>query len=186
MARDEKRLDATRALRASSPGSTVPGDIMRLLNRAAISSRAAKLSHAAFAVAFLLAAAGSASARPLLPAEDRSVPYDGNWIADCDNFFVLNEILWAFNSHEPYFNSTLAIEEFQHTAQTGFRTNGPDLVPRRYCAARAKFNDGRVREVKYNVIESGGFAGIGNGIEWCVVGLDRNHVYSPGCAAAQP
>ncbi len=164
---------------------------MRLSNcaakpsRAAEPSRAAKPSRAAFAAALLLALAGTASARPLLPAEDRSVPYSGS-MADCDDWWVKNEIIQAFNSHEPYFNSTLAIEDFQRIAQTGFRTNGPDLIPRRYCAARVKFNDGRVRDVKYNLIEGGGFIGWGTGIEWCVIGLDRNHVYSPACSAAGP
>jgi hypothetical protein len=160
---------------------------MRLSNRAALPGRAKKLCHTAFAAAFLLSLSGVASARPLLPAEDRSVPYGGeSWIADCDNWWVKNEIIQTFNSHEQYFNSTLAMEDYEQIGQTGVRTNGPDFIPRRYCAARVKFNDGRVRELKYNLIESGGFIGWGTGIEWCVVGLDRNHVYSPACSAVGP
>ena len=32
----------------------------------------------------------------------------------------------------------------------------------------------------------GGFAGFGQGVEWCVTGLDRNWAYNPGCKAARP
>ena len=45
-------------------------------------------------------------------------------------------------------------------------------------------SDGKMRTVHYSIIEDGGFAGFGQGVEWCVVGLDRNWAYSPGCRAA--
>ena len=35
-------------------------------------------------------------------------------------------------------------------------------------------SDGKMRTVHYSIIEDGGFAGFGQGVEWCVVGLDRN------------
>ncbi len=140
---------------------------------------------AALAASTLLACAGAASARPIWPAEDRTIPYTGVG-SQCDAGWALNEITWAFNSHEPWFNSNLAIVDFKRIGQVGYRTNGLDFIPRRYCAARALFNDGRMREVRYNLIERGGFVGIGSGVEWCVVGLDRFHVYSPACRAAGP
>ena len=40
--------------------------------------------------------------------------------------------------------------------------------------------------MKYNLIERGGFAGIGRGVEWCVVGLDHYHAYSPNCDGVGP
>ena len=40
--------------------------------------------------------------------------------------------------------------------------------------------------VHYSIIEDGGFAGFGQGVEWCVTGLDRNWAYGPGCRAARP
>ena len=70
-------------------------------------------------------------------------------------------------------------------AQVGFSTPGPDFIPRRYCTAQASFNDGRERTVKYNLI-NGGFIGYNTGLEFCVVGLDHNHAYSPACSAAGP
>ncbi len=47
-------------------------------------------------------------------------------------------------------------------------------------------NDGKPRTVEYSIIEDGGFAGFGPGVEWCVVGLDRNWAYNPACRAARP
>ncbi len=153
------------------------------------------LLRAAVAASTLLICAGAASADwfsreplsrdTLAHAEDRTIPYSGDLPA-CDDGWVLNEITWAFNSHEPNFDSTLELMDFKRIGQVGYRANGPQFIPRRYCAARALFNDGRVREVRYNLIEHGGFIGIGSGVEWCVVGLDRFHVYSPACRAAGP
>ena len=37
-----------------------------------------------------------------------------------------------------------------------------------------------------HAFHAGGFAGYGNGVEWCVVGLDRNWAYNPSCRAAKP
>jgi hypothetical protein len=169
-----------RALFAHRPADRQLGDSMLFSHRAA------------FAAKFLLICAGAASlsigaasARPLMPAEDRFIPYSGD-LPSCDDWWMLNQITWAFNSHEPEFNSSLELQGFQRIGEVGHRTNGPDLIPRRYCAARALFNDGRVREVKYNLIERGGFVGFGTGVEWCVVGLDRNHVYSPACSGVGP
>ena len=38
----------------------------------------------------------------------------------------------------------------------------------------------------YSIQEASGWLGIGWGIEWCVVGLDRNWAYNPACRMAQP
>ncbi len=45
--------------------------------------------------------------------------------------------------------------------------------------------DGKTRQVHYSIIEDGGFAGYGQGVEWCVVGLDRDWAYNPRCRAAK-
>lgn len=145
---------------------------------------------AVLAASVLLIGAGAASADSLshdslARAEGRTIPYSGD-ISACDAWWVLKEITLDFNWHEPNFDSTLELVDFQRVGQVGYRTNGPQFIPRRYCAARALFNDGRVREVRYNLIEGGGFVGIGSGVEWCVVGLDRYHAYSPACRAAGP
>jgi len=47
-------------------------------------------------------------------------------------------------------------------------------------------SDGKVRTVHYSIIEDGGIASMGQGVEWCVVGLDRNWSYNPACKMAQP
>ena len=47
-------------------------------------------------------------------------------------------------------------------------------------------SDGKVRTVNYSIIEDGGFAGYGDGVEFCVVGLDRNWAFNPACHAAKP
>ena len=62
----------------------------------------------------------------------------------------------------------------------------PTIFRDAYCSAEAMLSDGKMRTVHYSIIEDGGFAGFGQGVEWCVTGLDRNWAYNPGCKAAQP
>jgi hypothetical protein len=127
-----------------------------------------------------------AQARPQFPAEDRFWSYDGS-LPLCDNWRVLEDVSNRVSSREwRYTDSNLEITAFQTTGEVGYRTNGGDFIPRRYCAGRALFNDGKVREVKFNLIERGGFIGLGYGLEFCVVGLDREHAFSPECSAAGP
>jgi hypothetical protein len=38
----------------------------------------------------------------------------------------------------------------------------------------------------YNIGEDLGFIGASWGVEWCVVGLDRNYAYAPACTMALP
>ncbi|GAC1341424.1 MAG: hypothetical protein NVSMB26_29620 [Beijerinckiaceae bacterium] len=87
---------------------------------------------------------------------------------------------------DEYWNSGLKIVSYERIAETGYRSDGIDLIPRRYCQARGIFNDGRVRSVNYNIGEALGFASYGFGVELCVRGLDRENAYAPGCKMTQP
>ena len=49
-----------------------------------------------------------------------------------------------------------------------------------------QLNDDASTRCTYSIIEDGGFAGFGQGVEWCVTGLDRNWAYNPACKAAGP
>ncbi|QGM98910.1 hypothetical protein [Methylocystis parvus] len=120
------------------------------------------------------------------PAEYRYLPYSGA-IPSCADPGVLREITDTFAWREvQYWNSGLAIVNYESVAETGYRTNGATYIPRRFCQAEAMFDDGRRRRVVYNVGEALGFIGLGSGVTWCVVGLDRNHAFSPNCRAAGP
>lgn len=110
--------------------------------------------------------------------------YDGD-VPPCEA--MLGSISSQFADKEATFwNSGLAIAGFSHVRELAFRTRAENAMPRRYCAARALMNDGRVRSVNFAIIEDGGFAGFGPGVEWCVAGLDRNWAYNPRCRTAKP
>ncbi len=42
------------------------------------------------------------------------------------------------------------------------------------------------RTVRYSIVEDGGMIGASWGVQWCVVGVDRNWAYNPECQAAGP
>jgi hypothetical protein len=120
------------------------------------------------------------------PAEARMIPYSGI-IPPCEDPSTLERISDGFNTREASpLGSGLAIVGFGEVQETGYRTNGWSYVPRRYCKARALLTDGRSSGVGYEIAEQQGFIGLGYGVQWCVVGFDRYHVYSPACKMTQP
>jgi hypothetical protein len=142
-----------------------------------------------FACAMVLAADAAMAHEQLIfdpPAEGRFVPYSGS-LPPCNYWRVLSEITNRFAGREvTYWGSGLEIVNVDEIHEIGHRTNGPTYIPRRYCAARGDFNDGVSRGISYEIGESLGFAGVGWGVKWCVVGLDRDRAYAPRCKMVGP
>ena len=110
--------------------------------------------------------------------------YDGR-VAPCET--ALGSITSQFQEKESTFwNSALQITGYAQIHEIAFRPWQSDNIPRRYCAGDVMLSDGKMRTVSYSIIEDGGFAGYGQGVEWCVTGLDRNWAYNPACKAARP
>ena len=135
--------------------------------------------------AFASFAAPAQAANPLEKNFYLSGPrYDGNLPA-CEA--ALPHITGQFQDKESTFwNSSLQIVAYDHVRETAFRPWQSDNLPRRYCSARAMLNDGRPRTVHFSIIEDGGIASFTDGVEFCVVGLDRNWAFNPACKAARP
>ncbi len=141
---------------------------------------------AALAVLGMALATATAAARPLVPAEKRYFPFSGR-VPLCDDTSVLNQITSKFADREGQFwNSGLAIAQYDRVAEIGLRTTGLDIIPRRYCVARVTFNTGAVSTVSYHVAEDLGTIGFGFDVIWCVEGLDREMTFAPACKEARP
>ena len=138
------------------------------------------------AVALQLGIATNVSARPLTPAEQRYWGYY-DVLPKCDDQGPLQRISSRFHDRETQFwKSGLEITGYDRVGETGERSSGLDYIPRRYCEARARFNDGKVRDVTYWIGEGTGMVGFDWGLEWCVAGLDRHNALAPACKAARP
>jgi hypothetical protein len=110
--------------------------------------------------------------------------YEGR-LAPCES--ALGAITSQFQEKEStYWNSSLRITAYSRVHETAYRPWQSDNIPRRYCSGEALLSDGKPRTVYFSIIEDGGFASYHQGVEWCVVGLDRNWAYNPACRAAQP
>jgi hypothetical protein len=75
---------------------------------------------------------------------------------------------------------------FERVRQTAFRPWAAVTIPRRYCTATAMVSDGHKHRVDYSIIEDASEVGASWGVEWCIVGLDRNWAYNPACKMARP
>jgi hypothetical protein len=85
-----------------------------------------------------------------------------------------------------FWNSDLQILGFERVREIAYHPWAPGTIPRRYCHAVAEVSDGRKHVVNFWIGEDTGFAGFGDGVRWCVVGLDRNWAYNPACKMALP
>ena len=116
----------------------------------------------------------------------RGPRYDA-MVPPCDYPAALSKIQSRFASKEGRFwNSELTLVEFDNVRQIAWRPWAEGAIPRRFCSARVLVSDGRWRPVYYSIIEDGGIIGATWGVEWCVVGIDRNWAYNPRCKMARP
>jgi hypothetical protein len=112
--------------------------------------------------------------------------YDGVMPA-CEDPAALGKISSRFAEKESRFwNSALQIVAFENVRQIAYRPWAEQTIPRRFCTGRVLVSDGRKRTIHYWIGEDTGMIGITFGVEWCIVGLDRNWAYSPACKTALP
>jgi len=141
---------------------------------------------AACALSFGLGSPGAATAASLMEMNTylTGPRYDGA-LPPCEA--GLGEVSARFAEKESRFwNSNLQILGYERVRETAYRPWAADTIPRRYCSAEALVSDGRRHMVYYSIGEDTGFLGASWGVDFCVVGLDRNGAYSPRCKMARP
>jgi hypothetical protein len=112
--------------------------------------------------------------------------YSGK-LPPCDHPVALHKIKFLFGLKERRFwNSNLTIASFDQVREIAFRPWAPDTIPRRYCAGLVATSDGVERPLYYSISEDTGLIGATWGVEWCVVGVDRDWAYNPACKVAKP
>ena len=60
-----------------------------------------------------------------------------------------------------------------------------NTIPRRFCSGIVEISDGRKHAIHYSIAEDTGIIGATWGVEWCVVGLDRNWAVQSGLPDGQ-
>ena len=105
----------------------------------------------------------------------------------CEDPAALGKIQSRFADKEGRFwQSNLQLVDFERVHEIAFRPWADGTIPRRFCGAVALVSDGKKRAIYYSIIEDAGMIGMTWGVEWCVVGLDRNWAYNPACRMARP
>ena len=141
---------------------------------------------ALLAAVLVVASAPGVQARPLTPAEQRLHPYSGI-VPPCTEPGALEAIQSRFHDRETeYWHSGLEITAFNRVDEIGFRSNGLDYIPRRYCVAQAIMSDQKLRTVSFSIGEATGSIGFTDAVDFCVAGLDRFDAYAPSCKMARP
>ena len=120
------------------------------------------------------------------PAEKRFSPYVGN-VYKCDEPAILARMqgVWR-TTQNAYWKEDLQMLSLDRIRELSLRGNGTEYIPRRYCIARGHFSDDSVHTVIYDIEEGMGIIGVGDGVEYCVVGLDRQFAFAPACSTLRP
>jgi len=147
-----------------------------------------RLISVAFALALSVGSASpSLAANPLeknfwLPGPD----YDRQMPA-CDYPPALDRIIGNFRTKEiRFWNSELQIVGIENIRETAVMPWAAQSIPRRFCNGVALISDGLRHPIYYSIGEDTGMIGMDFGVNFCVVGLDRNFSYGPACRAAKP
>lgn len=151
------------------------------------------VTSAAMAGAVLAAALGLAALQPARAATWleknfwMSGPEYTRDIPGCDYHPALDRIMADFRSKEfRFWNSELRIVGFEDIQEVDTMSWAAQSIPRRFCHGTAVINDGVKRQIYYSIAEDTGMIGMDWGVNFCVVGLDRDFAYSPSCRAARP
>jgi len=105
----------------------------------------------------------------------------------CDFRPALDRIIGNFLTKETRFwNSELKIVGIENIRETAVLAWAAQSIPRRFCSGTALMNDGVRHPIYFSIGEDTGMIGMDFGVNFCVVGLDRNWAYGPACRAARP
>lgn len=101
----------------------------------------------------------------------------------CGHDGVLNRIQARFTyTAAHYLNSDIGISDIQRIQENRLVTKGKSQnVERHYCQARAVMSDGKKRDLWYVVENPWGYAGVGDGVTYCVSGLDPLRLHGRFC-----
>ena len=114
------------------------------------------------------------------PRYDRDMPA-------CDYGPALDRIIRNFHIKEiGFWNSELRIVGIENIHETAVLPWAAQSIPRRFCSGTALVNDGVRHALYYSIAEDTGMIGMDWGVNFCVVGLDRNWAYNPACRSARP
>jgi hypothetical protein len=105
----------------------------------------------------------------------------------CDFPAALDRIIGNFHTKETgFWSSELKIVGIENIRETAVLSWAAQSIPRRFCSGTALINDGVRHPIYYSIGEDTGMIGMDFGVNFCVVGLDRNLAYGPACRAARP
>ncbi len=136
---------------------------------------------------FLGSLASPLLARPLVPAERRYFPFTG-MLPACSDPKVLERVSSQFAGVEDeYWKSDLKILSYDLIREIGYRSDGLDLIPRRYCQARGNLQR-RARPVQSRTISPTNSVSRATGSASNSVSSDSiaRNAYAPACKMARP
>lgn len=115
---------------------------------------------------------------------DRAEPWNG---PACDAPKVLGRITAHFDQAEKdYWHTGVRMADITMPQETAYRDWQPLIIARRYCSGTAYLTDGKKYNLVYWLRSEQGFVGVSWGVQFCLVGRDRDFSYAPHCKMLRP
>lgn len=130
------------------------------------------------ATAGLVAALGTSSPALSDPAPGR--------LPACETPSVLSAAMTRIAAADKDYRDGITIHAIDRISQSAYREPLGSPFAQRYCSGRATLSNGRQQTVYFRVVEGRGFLGQIWGVQTCLPGLDRWHVYDGKCKAIRP
>ncbi len=108
-------------------------------------------------------------------------------LPSCESHPALDRIVRDFHTKEfRFWNSELQIVGFENIHEMDTMPWAAQSIPRRFCGGTAVINNSSKHPIYYSIAEDTGMIGIDWGVNFCVVGVDRDWSSNPTCRSAQP
>ncbi len=130
------------------------------------------------AAAGLVAALGVSSPALSAPAPER--------LPACETPSVLRAAMARIATADKDYRNGITIHAIGGVSQTAYREPLGSPYAQRYCSGLATLSNGRQQTVYFRVAEGRGFLGQTWGVQACLPGLDKWHVYDGKCKAIRP
>lgn len=115
---------------------------------------------------------------------NRDAPWNG---PACDESAVLNRISAHFDQAEAkYWDTGIRMADITQAREAVFDDWDPTIIARRYCNGTAYLTDGKRYSLVYWLRSDQGFAGVGWGVQFCLMGRDQDYAYAPVCKMLRP
>ncbi|WP_068315212.1 hypothetical protein [Polycladidibacter hongkongensis] len=116
-----------------------------------------------------------------MPANTPQLSKEYSNLPACADESVARAVARQISRADTFYYNGRTLQQVYHPADQGLERYPESSITRRNCSATALLSDGSTYPLFYRIVEDQGIFGISWGVEACLSGLDKFHVYNAAC-----